>query len=208
MKIWMSSSSSTHHIYMCNMFILLCILQIIIKGPALCFGNMDEDKILRVGEELERETLLLQGGSRFYQLENLRPHTWYEVKISYPASVPAIFSIQLLKSKLLVNSNRRLLNTEKLIFKSYGDEDKHNILLVTVEPEGFPAIPHVQEREFIIFNIVCDELLLGIPHKAWWVVALALLCLCIAFVIPSFLPPYLLPKNQVSRSTQHVSKTF
>ncbi|XLR32985.1 hypothetical protein S83_060885 [Arachis hypogaea] len=190
------------------MFILLCILQIIIKGPALCFGNMDEDKILRVGEELERETLLLQGGSRFYQLENLRPHTWYEVKISYPASVPAIFSIQLLKSKLLVNSNRRLLNTEKLIFKSYGDEDKHNILLVTVEPEGFPAIPHVQEREFIIFNIVCDELLLGIPHKAWWVVALALLCLCIAFVIPSFLPPYLLPKNQVSRSTQHVSKTF
>ncbi|KAL1339291.1 hypothetical protein AAHE18_U025400 [Arachis hypogaea] len=40
-----------------------------------------------------------------------------------------------------------------------------NILFVTVEPEGFPAIPHVQERQFIIFNIVCDELLLGIPHK-------------------------------------------
>ncbi|MED6221737.1 hypothetical protein PIB30_057613 [Stylosanthes scabra] len=205
----MSSSSSTHHNYMGNMFILLCILQIIIKGPELCFGNMAQDKILRVGEELRRETLLLQGGSRFYQLENLKPHTWYEVKISYPASIPAIFSIQLQedKSKLLLNNNRRLLNTEKLIFKSYGDEDKHNVLLVTVEPEGFPAIPHVQERQFIIFNIVCDELLLGIPHKAWWVVVLALLCLCIAFIIPSFLPPYLLPKNQVSRSTQHVSKT-
>ncbi|MED6192118.1 hypothetical protein PIB30_007295 [Stylosanthes scabra] len=205
----MLSSSSTHHNYMGNMFILLCILQIIINGPALCFGNMAEDKILRVGEELRRETLQLQGGSRFYQLENLKPHTWYEVKISYPASIPAIFSIQLQedKSKLLLNNNRRLLNTEKLIFKSYGDEDKHNVLLVTVEPEGFPAIPHVQERQFIIFNIVCDELLLGIPHKAWWVVVLALLCLCIAFIIPSFLPPYLLPKNQVPRSTQHVSKT-
>lgn len=54
---------------------------------------------------------------------------------------------------------------------------------------------------------VCDELLLGIPHKAWWVVILALLCLGIAFMIPSFLPSYLLPKNPVSRSDDRPSKT-
>jgi len=52
---------------------------------------------------------------------------------------------------------------------------------------------------------VCDELLLGIPYKAWWVVALAVLCLGIAFVVPSFLPLYLLPKNQVLQSDR-VSK--
>ncbi|XP_061357478.1 uncharacterized protein LOC133301794, partial [Gastrolobium bilobum] len=168
-----------------------------------------EDKFLKVGEELWKETLPLQGGSRFYHLQDLKPHMWYEVKISYPASIPASFSIQLKrdKSDVVPNNNRRLLNTEKLIFKTYSNQDETHLLLVTVEPEGFPAKLHVPERQFIIFNIVCDELLLGIPHKAWWVVALALLGLGIAFIVPSFLPLYLLPKNEVPRSDNNVSKT-
>lgn len=29
----------------------------------------------------------LNGGSLLYQLRDLKPQTWYEVKISYPASV-------------------------------------------------------------------------------------------------------------------------
>ncbi|KAK7392060.1 hypothetical protein VNO78_20487 [Psophocarpus tetragonolobus] len=194
---------------MCNMLILLCILYIIVKGPTLCFGNMVEDKILKVGEELWGATLPLQGGSCFYQLQGLKPHSWYEVKISYPASIPASFSIQLKrnKSNVVLNNNRRLLNTEKLIFNTNINEDEFQFVLVTVEPEGFPAKMHVAERQFIIYNIVCDELLLGIPQKAWWVVALAFLGLGIAFIVPSFLPLYLLPKNQVSRTDACVSKT-
>ncbi|XP_027352025.1 uncharacterized protein LOC113862924 isoform X2 [Abrus precatorius] len=192
------------------MLILLAILYIIVNGPIFCFGNVYsvEDKILKVGEELWRETLPLQGGSRFYQLQGLKPHMWYEVKISYPASIPARFSIELKRNKfdMMLNNNRRLLNTEKLIFKTDSNQDESNLLLVTVEAEGFPAKRHVPEREFIIFNIVCDELLLGIPHKAWWVVALGLLCLGIGLIVPSFLPLYLLPKNQVSRSDDRVSK--
>ncbi|KAL2902224.1 Transcription factor lepE [Bienertia sinuspersici] len=68
-------------------------------------------------------------------------------------------------------------------------------VLVTVEPEGFVAIPDVQERESILFNIVCDELVLGIPHKAWLVAALALLCVVVGFSVPRFLPPFLLPTD-------------
>ncbi|KAL9320253.1 hypothetical protein ACSQ67_012092 [Phaseolus vulgaris] len=198
-----------HCICMCNMLILLCILLIIVNGPTPCFGNKVEDKILKVGEELWRETMPLQGGSRFYQLQGLKPHTWYEVKISYPASIPASFSIQLKRSKsdVMLNNNRRLLNTEKLIFKSNNSQEEFQLVLVTVEPEGFPAKQHVPERQFIIFNIVCDELLFGLPHEAWWVVALAVLGLGIAFTVPSFLPLYLLPKNQVPRTNDQVSKT-
>ena len=44
-------------------------------------------KALNVGEELQRETLPLQMGSGLYKLQGLKPYTWYEVKISYPASV-------------------------------------------------------------------------------------------------------------------------
>ncbi|CAL0332501.1 unnamed protein product [Lupinus luteus] len=197
-----------HHSYMCNKLILVCIVHIIMKGPVLCLGNMVEDRILNVGEELWQETLPLQGGSRFYHIQHLKPTIWYEVKISYPASIPASFSLQLKrdKSNMELTSNRRLLNTEKLIFKTYSDQDK-TYVLVTVEPEGVPAKPYITERQFIIFNIVCDELLLGIPHKAWWVVALALFCLGIALTIPYFLPSYMLPKKPVPTSADNVSKT-
>jgi len=202
-------------IYVRNMLILLYVLCIIINNPTSSQSDMVHSKALNVGEELQGETLPLQMGSVLYKLQGLKPYTWYEVKISYPASIPASFSIQLKRgnSNLALNHNRRLLNTEKLIFRTqslYSDGDQDGIyVLATVEPEGIVAIPHVQERQFIIFNIVCDELLLGIPHRAWWVGVLVLLCLGFAFVIPSFLPSYLLPKSQSPSSVgRNVSKAF
>ncbi|KAM3736523.1 hypothetical protein ACB098_10G170400 [Castanea mollissima] len=200
-------------IYVHNMFILLYLLSIVVNCPTSGYSHMADSKVLNVGEELWKETLPLQTGLRLYQLQGLKPYTWYEVKISYPASIPASFSIQLKRddSDLTLNHNRRLVNTEKLIFKTESldslSNQGHFSVLVTVEPEGIVAIPHVQERQSIIFNIVCDELFLGIPHKAWWVVVLVLLCLGLAFIIPSFLPSYLLQKSQSPRSVNHnVSK--
>ena len=177
----------------------------------LCNFCRLDDSVLNVGEELKEETLPLRMGSRVYQLQGLKSLTWYEVKISYPASVrnffsmvclfvafsfsktdlcfywkiPASFSLQLKKgnSDSGLNRNRRVLNTEKLIFKTdsldmindqvlvmllkffdamceiytvlkkviFGQDGLY--ILVTVEPEGFVAIPNTKEREFIIFNI-------------------------------------------------------
>lgn len=54
------------------------------------FGRISE-KVLRVGEELFEETLPLQNGVRLYHLQGLKPQMWYEVKISYPASVCVSF---------------------------------------------------------------------------------------------------------------------
>ncbi|XP_024930368.1 uncharacterized protein LOC107420923 [Ziziphus jujuba] len=169
--------------------------------PAFVLVNAIQNKVLNVGEELWRETLPLQTGSRLYRLQGLKPHTWYEVKISYPASIPARFSLQLKRGELdlSLNLNRRLLNTEKLIFKTESLDLSNQggmYVLVNVEPEGVVAMRNVSERQFILFNIVCDELLMGIPYKAWWVVVLVLLCLGLAFIIPSFLPPFLLQKSQ------------
>lgn len=125
------------------------------------------------------------------------PDQWFKITNVIPAS----FAIQLKRgdSNLELKQQRKLLNTEKLIFES-GDvkllsEQGGTFVLVTVEPEGVVAIPHVQEREEIIYNIVCDELLLGIPHKAWWVVILVVICLGLAAVVPYFIPSYLLQKD-------------
>ncbi|KAL5574574.1 hypothetical protein UlMin_016273 [Ulmus minor] len=108
-------------------------------------------KILEVGEELWKETLPLQMGSHLYQLQGFKPHTWYEVNISYLAFIPASFSLQLrignLNSALRVN--RRLLNIEKLIFKIENidiSNQGETYVLLTVEPEGVVVIPCVPER--------------------------------------------------------------
>ncbi|KAK6912772.1 hypothetical protein RJ641_022373 [Dillenia turbinata] len=156
--------------------------------------HRSEIRVLNVGEELQIETLPLNSGSCYYQLKGLKHSTSYEVKISYPASLKR----GNLDSGLRLN--RRLLNTQKLIFRahdngSYGNLDSWCVL-VTVEPEGVVAIPNVKERQFVTYNIVCDELLFGIPHKAWLVATAVLLCLMLAFFIPSFLPSWLLRANQ------------
>uniref|UniRef100_A0A2P2N9U7 Uncharacterized protein LOC107262298 n=1 Tax=Rhizophora mucronata TaxID=61149 RepID=A0A2P2N9U7_RHIMU len=107
-----------------------------------------------------------------------------------------------------MNPARRLLNTEKLIFKTndFSDDQSKYYVMLTVEPEGFVAILHVPESQEIMYNIVCDELLLGIPHKAWWVAVLVLLCLGLALLIPHFLPSYLLSKGSPEVLNQNVSK--
>ncbi|GAV59224.1 hypothetical protein CFOL_v3_02755, partial [Cephalotus follicularis] len=190
--------------------VLQIFIVLILSIPITTCGNMVDIKVMNVGEELWEETLPLKMGSRLYRLQGLKSFTWYEVKISYPASIPARFSLELKGNlELGVNRNRRLLNTEKLIFKTDDVDELSSqggfLVLVTVEPEGIVAIPHVQEREFIIFNIVCDELFLGIPLKAWWVVVLAFVCFGLAFFIPRFIPSYLLPKNSSSVSVSKSS---
>ncbi|KGN60308.1 uncharacterized protein LOC101222383 isoform X1 [Cucumis sativus] len=194
-------------------FVLIHVLVIIMKWPTFCLSSMVESKILNVGEELWRETLPLQMGSRLYHLQGLKPDMWYEVKISYPGSIPASFSLELKRdlTSPVEKQSRKLLDTEKLIFKTEGMKlkgdqvDAH--VLVTVKSEGVVAIPSVREMESIVYNIVCDELLIGIPHKAWGVGGLVIFCLILAFIIPSLLPPWLLQTNQTQGpGNQHASK--
>ncbi|KAF0912688.1 hypothetical protein E2562_018939 [Oryza meyeriana var. granulata] len=132
----------------------------------------------------------LRHGRRVYRLHGMRPSAWYEVKISYPASIPSSFSIRPVEDPHSLedwgSKNRRLLNTEKIIFKAESSRPVY--VLVTVEPEGVVAKPNVPERELVMFNIVCDELMLGIPHFAWWVGIGSLFCIALASVAPCILP--------------------
>ncbi|OEL22777.1 hypothetical protein BAE44_0016204 [Dichanthelium oligosanthes] len=114
----------------------------------------ESTRVLSVGKELVRETMPLRHGRRVYRIDGLRPSAWYEVKISYPASIPSSFSIRLVDSPDDADwssKNRRLLNTEKIIFKAEGSNTVY--VLVTVEPEGVVAKPNVSERELALFNI-------------------------------------------------------
>ncbi|KAL2922398.1 Glutaredoxin-C1 [Bienertia sinuspersici] len=126
-------------------------------------------------------------GSCYYLLQEVKTYTWYEVKISYPASYLlmlffsnfcnlsryyvyhkfiegviyitnpcyVLFALKRGVSDVGMNRLKKLLNTEKLIFKA-EDLDEINrqgelYVLVTVEPEGSVAIPDVQEKgEYLV----------------------------------------------------------
>ncbi|CAN6459921.1 unnamed protein product [Victoria cruziana] len=146
---------------MAALSILFCLHLCFICCAPFELGTTSDVKELYVGLELHNETLPLQMGSRYYKLIGLKPLQWYEVKISYPASIPASFSIELKRGNYEQErdfSLRKLLNTEKLIFRA-GDHILENNegasegALVYVQPEGFVAKPHVKERKFIMFNI-------------------------------------------------------
>ncbi|XP_074589767.1 uncharacterized protein LOC141845603 [Curcuma longa] len=164
-------------------------------------------KTLRVGEEIKAETLPLRSGRRTYELLGLRRSSSYEVKISYPASIPAKFSIRLQRPGLELRStkNRRLLDTEKLIFKA--EQEESVFVSLTVENGGIIAKKNVPERELVIYNIVCDELTLGIPHDAWRVGIAALLCLLLGVVLSNFLfLPLLINKGLEAEDAAAVTK--
>ncbi|EOA36255.1 hypothetical protein CARUB_v10010341mg [Capsella rubella] len=182
--------------------LLICLIVFINIVPCYSHERLFDGNTLYAGKELWRETLPLQSGSRVYKLQGLKSNSWYEVKISYPASIPALFTLQLLKNGVVglkLNQMRRLLNTEKLMFKTETLEEAKNkdglYVLVTVEPEGVVAIPKIKERSFIIYNIVCEEQLLGIPYSSWSVVVLVVLCLVAALIFPRILPSNLVIKD-------------
>ncbi|CAN8304584.1 unnamed protein product [Cochlearia groenlandica] len=183
-------------------YFIFCLIVFLFATP--CYSDESLLKTLYADKELWKETLPLKSGSRVYRLQGLKSSSWYEVKISYPASIPAMFSLQLLRDgamglKKVNHMRRRLLNTEKLVFRTESLEEVSSkdglYVMVTVEPEGIVAMPDFKERENVIYNIVCEEQLLGIPYSSWSVVVLVVLCLVVAMIVPRFLPSYLLIKN-------------
>ncbi|KAJ7546544.1 hypothetical protein O6H91_08G043700 [Diphasiastrum complanatum] len=158
-------------------------------------------RLLNVGKELEGEKLPLKGGHCFYEVLGLEQSKSYEVKISYPASIPASFSIQLYNDGSK-NLGRRLLNTEKLMFhadahileRSSGDAAKA-VILVSVRPAGIVAKRNAQEQPYIFYNILCERVHYGIPQQALWVGLLATVAVLVSIMIAARLPPFLLEQQ-------------
>ncbi|CAL4953972.1 unnamed protein product [Urochloa decumbens] len=171
----------------CHGRIVVLLSALLLLSSAAHSMAEESTRVLSVGKELLGETMPLHHGRRVYRIDGLRPSAWYEVKISYPASIPSSFSIRLvddLDGADWSSKNRRLLNTEKIIFKAEGSSPVY--ALVTVE--GVVAKLNVTEREHALFNIVCDELMLWIPVFAWWLGITALLCIVLASLAPVVLP--------------------
>lgn len=169
----------------------ICVL--LLSAAATCSSGESSLEIrqLTVGAELTWEKLPLRNGSCVYELYDLQISKHYEVKISYPATIPASFSLTLVDSLPLgtFSVGRKLLNTEKIVFSTAPDASRQRLdefwkggVMVIVEPEGHVAMPNFEDQEFVFYNILCEEVILGLPRQAWWMALLVIVAVSGAIV--------------------------
>ncbi|KAG6544172.1 hypothetical protein Mapa_014372 [Marchantia paleacea] len=198
-------------LFVYSVLMVTCILDCTLADP---LGIVDlstmETRVLRVGHERKQDMLPLRGGGKcVYELVDLEESFSYEVKISYPATIPSSFSLSLAKEGI-VHGSRRLLNADKIIFQvgrgnslqiSRHETKFRALVLVTVEPEGVVAKAHVQEQEFVIYNIMLERVRLGgIPVQAFWVGSLAFIALAISLLAAQFFPSLLEAEQEKYRA--------
>ncbi|KAL0476863.1 pyrE [Acrasis kona] len=103
---------------------------------------------------------IMPGETKIYVVHNLIPGKRYEARVSYPAIMPAYFTVetskdlQALKQKFI---GRKLLNIEKDMFTA---DDNRMYVLVHAEREGKTSDTTVQKKP-IGYNIVVETLILG-----------------------------------------------
>jgi hypothetical protein len=108
---------------------------------------------------------LRPGESKLYRMTNLQSEKKYEIRVSYPATMPAIFTIKVSNelSSLRGTHNKKLLNIEKEIFEAKSQEMYAH---VHVEREGESWDPKIRDSP-IIFNIIVETLVFGsVPSSA------------------------------------------
>ncbi|CAI5463828.1 unnamed protein product [Closterium sp. Yama58-4] len=185
-------------------------------------ANADVDAAVNADADARRSSSETAAGAdengdvregRVFGLHGLRPSMGYEIKISFPASLPARFHLSLVAvnpeaatgspqegaagswgdlASGLAAKSRKMLDTEKVIFRT----DKHsNVLLqgrsllpsaavhVWAEPTAvFPGGSR-EGPENVLFNIVCEELRLGIPISAFRLAAFGIILLTVVVFI-------------------------
>ncbi|GJP33502.1 hypothetical protein CLOM_g18037 [Closterium sp. NIES-68] len=167
------------------------------------------------GKSAEEEGEDVKEG-RFFGLHGLKPSMGYEIKISFPASLPARFHLAVVAvdpaaaadstpggaagawgdlASGLAAKSRKMLDTEKVIFRT----DKHSNVLLQGRPLLPSAAVHVWAEptavvpggsmggdggaENVLFNIVCEELRLGIPISAFRLAAFGIILLSLVLFV-------------------------
>eukprot|EP01112_Ceratiomyxa_fruticulosa_P007084 TRINITY_DN1829_c0_g1_i1.p1 TRINITY_DN1829_c0_g1~~TRINITY_DN1829_c0_g1_i1.p1 ORF type:complete len:199 (+),score=41.07 TRINITY_DN1829_c0_g1_i1:317-913(+) len=183
--------------------VLLCCVIALVAFPTISHCSY-RIKTLKPDLALSKE-IVTPGSTIVYKLEQLQASSHYEVRISYPATSPTDFIIQLVtEDSETFDTGRDLLNTEKVMFQT---DSKGKILgkfpssplsqttlqppyvIVTAKYAGVSYLPNM-EKEEVVYDIVLETLLKGAPFdviKIAVVVVLGLIFV-VAVVIPQLLP--------------------
>ncbi|KAL0037476.1 hypothetical protein WJX79_010053 [Trebouxia sp. C0005] len=157
----------------------------------------------------------LRFGSESISLEDLKPDTGYEVRVSYPATVPSKVTLQLISRNSVqpVHTHRRqLMDTEKIIF--YTDDlatyqGQEHIVEIQAEATGIHRDGPAAKPEYFLYNIVLAELVFGVPRDAFPIVMMVFLAIVVvALLLPwwvDYAVPTMLSFINAGRSTTHTA---
>eukprot|EP00803_Ostreobium_quekettii_P009542 evm.model.scf_847EXC.10 EVM.evm.TU.scf_847EXC.10 scf_847EXC:54126-55400(-) len=128
-------------------------------------GDASEINELRENIPRKRERLRMGTDVKIYKMTGLKPGSTYELRVSYPATIPAAISFKIIPNAggaegALQRSSRRLLNVEKLPFHVELDATiegipaGHALVSVSASPAGVrPSAINRPPEEWLIFNI-------------------------------------------------------
>jgi len=124
-----------------------------------------------------------------YSLTKLIPNRTYEVRVSYPASVPTEFTIRVhITNQSATFKSRHLLNIEKSVFNTESSTQGY-VAEVVAHRVGFP---YNRERlnDPVVFDIILESVHFGLTQNSWRMVLIALILCGIVF-------RYLVPAAQL-----------
>ncbi|KXJ28223.1 hypothetical protein AC249_AIPGENE5867 [Exaiptasia diaphana] len=152
------------------------------------FRSLTSENIRRlVPEQLQPNEYLSHNESRIYWLTNLEHECDYELRISYPATIPTTFLLELTSpiNYLPGHQGRKLLNIEKMIFKNSKSDQYAKVTAIRT---GLPW-NSAKLKDRVYFNIVLEKLYFGLPLEVWKTGVFILCTLIIVFTL-------ILPKIQ------------
>ncbi|GMH33067.1 hypothetical protein BSKO_00901 [Bryopsis sp. KO-2023] len=156
-----------------------CVL-IVCSG---CVGGVGVVEDLIVKQGLTAQKLMMGKEDKVYRLIGLKRNKSYEVRVSYPATIPCKISLGVFRSKEGISSSskfRKLLNVEKLIFNS--EESDVMFAKMHAEADGVRPLAVNEPQDWLLYNIVLEEVMFGIPVDSFPVIAMAVAILVVAFL--------------------------
>eukprot|EP01025_Chloroclados_australasicus_P044044 TRINITY_DN47466_c0_g1_i3.p1 TRINITY_DN47466_c0_g1~~TRINITY_DN47466_c0_g1_i3.p1 ORF type:complete len:196 (+),score=9.52 TRINITY_DN47466_c0_g1_i3:128-715(+) len=144
--------------------------------------------VLHPRQPLTMQTLRF-GAEKTYTLQSLIPSQEYEVRVSYPATIPAAISFEWL-DETHQNAQgrahqRRLLNLEKVTFIANTAGQPPGLLSVRADREGVHRDGPDSGNTMLMYNIELAPMFLGVPTCAFPVI---LFLLVGVVIIVAFLP--------------------
>mmetsp|Transcript_12724 Transcript_12724/g.34684 ORF Transcript_12724/g.34684 Transcript_12724/m.34684 type:complete len:221 (-) Transcript_12724:1682-2344(-) len=156
---------------------------------ALGSGTVSPIPELLPGQHRKGEVLELDTETKVYRLGGLSPGRSYEIRVSHPAFIPASLNFQLSNTgvePLQKRSGRRLLDCDKLIFTVASDGSVQGnarpLLLLSASSASIHRDGPGAGIHTLLYNIVVQPLILGIP-----VDTLPVILVCLALLLGVYL---------------------
>ncbi len=161
-----------------------------LDGPSASLrpDGLLENQMLKIGHVTQ---LVLHG---------LQASRQYELRLCYPASMPAVFEMELQSDDLdhIAPTSRTLLNTEILRFTAgssssfsasghhpaikIAEQEGQMLVKISVEQEGVTYMDHLLDRP-VQYDLILDTLHWGISARVFPLIYLLVVCLALSLLV-------------------------